>query len=395
MTASFGQLVKEHRIEIGMTQQQLADLVGRSPSTIRSWERDRATPNDRAVLESVASALGIDGSLLAGLAGVALLDMPDMPDDLDAPEGVLAAGMADGSPADVAHPVAEPTSRPPFPAPLVVHHDLPEADLESFKTPGPAKADEPRSYLLETDRRPDTLRLGPEKPVQSEPDERWQFEREEPVDDEPDPEAPPLENESGFEFESDAEMPDGQTRSAGVDSEVEPPGSEAESLDDEPDEEAADEAGEPTQILIAAPPVDERLLGVATATDVEFVAEPRPRPVIEPESVEPEPTQLSDRAPLIESLGVAPTVPLMQPTTPVPAVGRPAPIAQPRTQTLEQGRPVGPDSYLEDPKELRGYRIRAALTTATLIAMLLIARWAWAGFREQLSGILDTLTTGF
>jgi hypothetical protein len=136
------------------------------------------------------------------------------------------------------------------------------------------------------------------------------------------------------------------------------------------------------------------LLGVATATEVEFVAEPRPRPVIEPESVEPEPTELIDRTAIVESPGAVPTVPAMQPTTPVPAVGRPAPLAQPRTQTLEQAR-IGPDSYLEDPKEIRGYRIRAALTTAALITLLLAARWAWAGFREQLTGILDTLTTGF
>lgn len=398
MTASFGQLVKEHRIEMGLTQQQLADLVGRSPSTIRSWERDRATPNDRAVLESVASALGIDGSLLAGLAGVAPLETPDMADELDGPDDLAAAGLTDGPSPEELPPVVEPTWRPSFPMPLVEDPDRLDADLASFKTPGPAKAAEPRSYLLENDRRPETLRVGPEKPIQSELRESWQFEREQPVDDEPDPEAPPLQTESELEFELDADMPDGQTHSIGVDAEVELPGLDDEPDDgpiDEADDVPDDEAGEPTQILMSTPAEEERLLGVATATDVEFVAEPRPRPVIEPESLEPEPTELIDRTAVVESPGVVKTVPAMQPTTPVPAVGRPAPLAQPRTQTLEQARPIGPDSYLEDPKEIRGYRIRAALTTATLIALLLTARWAWAGFREQLTGILDTLTTGF
>ncbi len=394
MTASFGQLVKEHRIEMGLTQQQLADLVGRSPSTIRSWERDRATPNDRAVLESVASALGVDGSLLAGLAGVAPLETPDRADGVDEPDDLAAAGLTHEPSPEESPSVVEPTSRPSFPPLLVEDPDRLDPGFASFKTPGPAKAAEPKSYLLETDRRPETLRVGPEKPTQSELHGRWQFEREQPVDDGPDPDAPPLETDSKLEFEIDVDMPAGQTHAFGVDAEGEVPGLDDESgdvLNDAPD----DEAGEPTQILMSPPAEEQRLLGVATATDVEFVAEPRPRPVVEPESHEPEPTELIDRTALGESPGAVPTVPAMQPTTPVLAVGRPVPLAQPRTQTLEQARPIGPDSYLEDPKEIRGYRIRAALTTATLIALLLTARWAWAGFREQLTGILDTLTTGF
>lgn len=417
MTASFGQLVKDHRIQMGLTQQQLADLVGRSPSTIRSWERDRATPNDRVVLESVAFALGLDGSLLAGLAGVAPLDTPDMPVGEDAPDGMLSSGMAEES--DVASVPAEPTSRLSFPSPPVEEHDRHDPDL-AFKTPGPARSGESSSYLLETDRRPDSLRVGPERPSPGEPAESWRFEREQSVGSEPDPDAPYYETESEAEFEFDAGVPevnvpeavvlDGPTHLVGVDSEVELPGLDVAGLDDEPaggvvdepdggtDEDAGDDAGEPTQILITAQ--EERLLGVATATEVEFVAAPRARPVIEPESVEPEPdepepTELIDRTPIVEPSAVAPTMPVTRSAPPVSTVGRPAPVVQQRTQTLEQGRPVGPDSYLEDPKELRGYRIRAALTTATLIAMLLIARWAWEGFRDQLSGILDTLTTGF
>ncbi len=80
MTASFGQLIKEQRIEMGLTQQRLADLVGRSPSTVRSWERDRATPNDETVIDSLSAVLGLDKAILFDLAGVEFEDSSPEPD---------------------------------------------------------------------------------------------------------------------------------------------------------------------------------------------------------------------------------------------------------------------------------------------------------------------------
>ena len=136
MTASFGQLVKEHRIEMGLTQQRLADLVGRSPSTVRSWERDRATPNDRSVVDAIAAVLGIDGLLLSGLAGLDGIEIADSPVVDSAPLG----------------PPADPDAQAP---PAV-------SDGESAQ-PRPRSPEPERSYLLETGRRHDHERLGPEK----------------------------------------------------------------------------------------------------------------------------------------------------------------------------------------------------------------------------------------
>ena len=60
---------------MGLSQSKLGELVGRSPSTIRSWERDDSTPNDPDVLMALAAVLGVDQRILFDKAGV---DRPDM-----------------------------------------------------------------------------------------------------------------------------------------------------------------------------------------------------------------------------------------------------------------------------------------------------------------------------
>lgn len=58
-----------------MSQAQLAELVGRSPSAVRSWERDLAVPTDEAVLNALSAVLGIDrGSIYAEAGG----DVPEL-----------------------------------------------------------------------------------------------------------------------------------------------------------------------------------------------------------------------------------------------------------------------------------------------------------------------------
>lgn len=67
---SFGRTVRYRRTKLGLSQSQLADLVGRSPSTVRSWESDRSTPNEPKVLFTLAAILGIDERTLFDKAGV-------------------------------------------------------------------------------------------------------------------------------------------------------------------------------------------------------------------------------------------------------------------------------------------------------------------------------------
>ena len=57
-----------------MSQSQLAELVGRSTSTIRSWERDKSRPNDPQVLSTLAAILAIDERQLFERAEI---DLPE------------------------------------------------------------------------------------------------------------------------------------------------------------------------------------------------------------------------------------------------------------------------------------------------------------------------------
>ncbi len=67
---SFGRTVRYRRTKLGMSQAKLADLVGRTTTTIRAWERDKSRPNDPKVLSALAAVLGVDESHLFDKAGV-------------------------------------------------------------------------------------------------------------------------------------------------------------------------------------------------------------------------------------------------------------------------------------------------------------------------------------
>ena len=57
---SFGRTVRYRRNKLGLSQAKLAELVGRSTATIRSWERDQTRPNDPKILGALAAVLGVD-----------------------------------------------------------------------------------------------------------------------------------------------------------------------------------------------------------------------------------------------------------------------------------------------------------------------------------------------
>ena len=68
--AQFGSLIAEHRERLGLTSGRVAELVGRSPGTVRSWERGRSQPDDPIVVSSLAAVLGIDETELFLAAGL-------------------------------------------------------------------------------------------------------------------------------------------------------------------------------------------------------------------------------------------------------------------------------------------------------------------------------------
>lgn len=67
---SFGRTIRFRRTKLGLSQTKLGELVGRSPSTIRSWERDDSTPNDPDVLMALAAVLAVEQRTLFEKAGV-------------------------------------------------------------------------------------------------------------------------------------------------------------------------------------------------------------------------------------------------------------------------------------------------------------------------------------
>lgn len=84
----FAELIKRRRITLGMNQASLAELVGRSASAIRSWERGAATPTDESVIRSLAAVLGVEETILRDAVGLP----PDIP--FDAPDQVGGDSLA-------------------------------------------------------------------------------------------------------------------------------------------------------------------------------------------------------------------------------------------------------------------------------------------------------------
>lgn len=359
MATSFGQLIKMQRIDMGLTQQRLAELVGRSPSTIRSWERERTIPNDADVLVTLAAVLGIDPAELGDLAGIEL--------DPGFAQPRLMVPTSASQPESDALPNGQE-----------FNESAGINELDQAEDPIPTMAE--REVGLEV-----------VEPVgfAEESDAGGASEPEVSADsvDGPSESAPPEESVGPspvevIEFE-DAELEIDVTELVDLDE----ASSEASSEDADT---STDWVGAPTEVIMLEER-PERLLGIATAQGVEFVAEPR-RPIVA--APEPEPVDIDPAAAHAAQVPVVSAVAPTAATAPVDVVRTAARPAQ-RTQTLVSARPQGPNSYLEDPKEVRGYRIRAALTVVALIGLLLAARWAWAGFREQVGNILDSFITGF
>lgn len=67
---SFGRTVRYRRTKAGLSQAKLGELVGRSTSSVRSWERDTVTPNDPDVVRALAAVLALDERMLFDKAGL-------------------------------------------------------------------------------------------------------------------------------------------------------------------------------------------------------------------------------------------------------------------------------------------------------------------------------------
>lgn len=162
---SFGRTVRYRRTKLGLSQAKLGELVGRSATTVRSWERDQSHPNDTNVLTALAAILGVDERRLfekAGQEAPEVESTPTIEQELATLDPELAAGTdfrmetpeeePRPEPAEPRPEPAEPTPEPaepdqqapkPEPNPPVV---TPPPDTQ----PDPAYVTPPPSYVVTT-----------------------------------------------------------------------------------------------------------------------------------------------------------------------------------------------------------------------------------------------------
>lgn len=75
MTLTIGQLIKQSRLNRGLTQEELGELVGVKKSAVAKWENGRVSEIGRSNLQGLAKALGIDPADLIGEDGVEVRKM--------------------------------------------------------------------------------------------------------------------------------------------------------------------------------------------------------------------------------------------------------------------------------------------------------------------------------
>lgn len=141
----FGGLIRRGREQLGLSHTRVAELVGRAPSTLRTWERGGQPPADPNVVSSLAAVLGVDEAKLFEAAG---LDPPlyDAAPRLDDAYRQIAPGETDAPRSDVqlSHPIEDRVVQPsvtdrhapdPDDRPTSV-----EAPVRPPTPPGPARA---------------------------------------------------------------------------------------------------------------------------------------------------------------------------------------------------------------------------------------------------------------
>ncbi|MGH8916616.1 MAG: helix-turn-helix domain-containing protein [Acidimicrobiia bacterium] len=177
---SFGRSVRYRRTKLGLSQAQLGELVGRSASSIRSWERDVSTPTDASVIIALSAILDLDQKSLFEKAGT------EMPTEGTQP--TVEEALASLTPLPIDMPTTAPEDRvpqrdvraePEAPAELErVSPPDPDLGLEAEVLEHPGPDDEPASEQhdgLEAESddlfEPFSIRPEPNRHVDREPDE--------------------------------------------------------------------------------------------------------------------------------------------------------------------------------------------------------------------------------
>ena len=385
MTAenSFGKLIKRRRSALGMSQAALADLVGRSASAIRTWERGASTPTDEGVVRSLAAVLGIDESELRMTVG--------MPAEIRSEEAeeIGGRGLVEFSeerfPMDASPATSAVRDRP---GKAVSAEEVGAAT----STQAPGESDESvdgadeiswddvaASVLRHPEPAPPGQATGADR---SEVDEAEQVALTEDLDEVQDQlpsdatvteEAGPVDAAAASESVSHAEVVELDRAVGEPEPVVEDDGlgagageSDAPADQAEPDAAAGDSdaAGEEEPEHVAPDPD-------APEADAEFDAAPEPETV----SVE-----TADRS---------------EPPAPEPLA--PAATMATRTTVMPVRESVAPSaagSYLDDPDQMITYWIRAALTVALVMFLLVVLFWSLGKLGDSIGEVWALFKAG-
>jgi len=116
---SFGRTIRYRRTKLGLSQAKLGELVGRSASTIRAWERDSSLPSDGSVITALSAVLAVDRRSLFEKAG---LEVPTEGTSPTLEEAFASLG---------GEPRATPAFLDPQPSPVLIS-EADEPHIEVF-----------------------------------------------------------------------------------------------------------------------------------------------------------------------------------------------------------------------------------------------------------------------
>jgi transcriptional regulator with XRE-family HTH domain len=144
---SFGRTIRYRRTKLGLSQAKLGELVGRSASTIRAWERDKTVPNDSNVVTALAAVLGIDEGIIFARVGMTLPEVETSP-TVEEVLAELAPDPEEGEAEETEEASPAESASIPEPEPAPTPTPEPAASSEPPEAVEPAVAATPEPYLL-------------------------------------------------------------------------------------------------------------------------------------------------------------------------------------------------------------------------------------------------------